>query len=182
MVSCKKFDGKKFLKIILIILLIIIFSLTIFWWCYTPSISSFLSNKPTEATIYLDVYKSTEQLKKEKADFMDTGASFESYELAINKREELDKLIEFFDNTNLRIDIFTTLNNFIGVQGKNMPEGFEYLIFTSLVYTENKSDSLFFSGVEFDGPGKIKYKIINNDKIDELVDCIKVNGQPLENE
>ena len=113
---------------------------------------------------------------------MDTGASFESYELAINKREQLDKLIEFFDNINLRIDIFTTLNNFLGVQGKNMPEGFEYLIFTSLVYTENKSDSLFFSRLEFDGPGKIKYKIINNDKIDKLVDYVKVNGQPLENE
>ena len=54
-----------------------------FWWCYTPSVSSFLSNKPTEATIFLDVCKSTEQLKKEKADFMDPGAAFESYELAI---------------------------------------------------------------------------------------------------
>ncbi len=182
MVSCKKFDGKKFLKIILIILLIIIISVTIFWWCYTPSVSSFLSNKPIEATIYLDVYKSTEQLKKEKADFMDPGAAFEHYKLAINKREELDKLIEYFDDINLRIDIFTTLNNFLGTKGKNMGEGFEYLIFTSLVYPNNKSDLLFLSRLEFNGPGKIKYKIINNDKIDKLVDYIKANGQLIKNE
>ncbi len=181
MVAYKKFNGKKFLKIILIILLIIIISLTIFWWCYTPSISSFLSNKPTEVTIFLHVSKSTEQLKKEKADFMDTGISLERYEFAKNKREELDKLIEFFDDINLRIDIFTTLNNFLGAEGKNMPEGFKYLIYTSLVYPNNKSDLLFLSRLEFKGPGKIKYKIINNDKIDELVDYIKANGQLEEN-
>lgn len=108
---------------------------------------------------------------------MDTGAAFEVYELAINKREELDKLIEYFDDINLRIDIFTTLNNFLGTKGKNMGEGFEYLIFTSLVYPNNKSDLLFLSRLEFNGPSKIKYKIINNDKIDKLVDYIKANGQ-----
>lgn len=177
MVSCKKNDGKKFLKIILIILLIIIISLSIFWWCYTPSVSSFLSNKPTEATIFLYVSKSTEQLKKEKADFMDTGLSFERYEFDKNKKEELDKLIEFFDDINLRIDIFTTLNNFLGAEGKNMPKGFKYLIYTSLEYPNNKSDFLFLSRLEFNGPSKIKYKIINNDKIDKLVDYIKANGQ-----
>lgn len=43
---------------------------------------------------------------------MDPGAAFESYELAINKREELDKLIELYDYINLRIDIIINLNNF----------------------------------------------------------------------
>lgn len=112
---------------------------------------------------------------------MDTGISLERYEFAKNKREELDKLIEFFDDINLRIDIFTTLNNFLGAEGKNMPEGFKYLIYTSLVYPNNKSDFLFLSRLEFNGPSKIKYKIINNDKIDELVDYIKANGQLEEN-
>lgn len=176
---------------IIIILLIITFSLTLFWWLYTPTIGELKGLKGKEiTTAYFTVrIKDDTEVFTETAEDRSNASSYSDYSMSTNDKE-LSSLSKMLNQIHLRFSPLGTLKNIINSSSKynNYPE---YSISGTLILNDSSVFDFYSNGDIFlfsnwvdsknsekshKSVKKLEYKLLNKEIMDEIVEYIKTNS------